>query len=139
MIANEEKKKLVELPYVIFYVKSISELLLFYKNAFDLSPSYVHESGHFAELISGSVTLAFRSEAMAAMSLQQEFKNNSLDSPIQAFEISFHTKDVDGLYERAIKSGATSIALPHKKPWGQRAANVRDPSGILLEITEHPL
>lgn len=43
-----QNNKLVDLPYVIFYVKSIPEILDFYKQAFDLSPSFVHESGHFA-------------------------------------------------------------------------------------------
>ena len=134
----KNENKLVELPYVIFYVKNIPDLLVFYKQAFNLSPSFVHESGHFAELISGVITLAFRSEAMAASSLPQEFQSNRLSSPLQAFEVSFHTKDVNAVYERAIKAGATNIALPHIKPWGQKAANVRDPAGILIEITEHP-
>jgi lactoylglutathione lyase len=133
-----EQDILVELPYVIFYVKNIPNLLVFYKEAFNLSPSFVHESGHFAELISGAVTLAFRSEEMAASSLPQKFQNNCSDSLLQAFEISFHTKDVNALHERAIKAGATNIAFPHMKPWGQKAANVRDPAGILIEITEHP-
>lgn len=135
---NPEYEKLVELPYVILYVKNISELLAFYKQAFNLSASFVHESGHFAELISGGVTLAFRSEAMATSSLPQEFQNNRLNAPLQAFEVSFHTTDVHAVYERALKSGAANIAPPHMKPWGQKAANVRDPAGILIEITEPP-
>jgi lactoylglutathione lyase len=138
MMNDSVRKELVELPYVIFYVKNIPELLLFYQQAFDLFPSFVHESGHFAELISGVVTLAFRSEAMAASSLPQEFQSNRLSSPLQAFEVSFHTKDVNAVYERAIKAGATHVALPHMTPWGQKAANIRDPAGILIEITEHP-
>ena len=138
MTNNCEQNRLVELPYVIFYVKNIPDLLVFYQEAFDLSPSFIHESGHFAELISGGVTLAFRSEAMAASSLSQEFQSNRLNSPLQAFEISFHTKDVNAVYNRAIKAGATHIAFPHITPWGQKAANIRDPSGILIEITEHP-
>lgn len=135
---DSEQNKLVELPYVIFYVKNIPDLLSFYKQAFNLSPSIVHESGHFAELISGMVTLAFRSETMAMSSLPQEFQSNRLSSPLQAFEVSFHVNDVNSVYERAIKAGASSIAPPHMKPWGQKAANVRDPAGILIEITEHP-
>lgn len=131
-------KPLVELPYVIFYVKDVLDLLAFYEKAFALSPSYVHESGHFAELVSGTVTLAFRSEAMALSSLPQAFQNNRLSSPLQAFEISFHTKEVQAVYERALQSGAADIAAPHMKPWGQKAANVRDPAGILIEITEPP-
>lgn len=89
--------------------------------------------------MSGTVTLAFRSEEMATLSLRQEFQNNRLSSPIQAFEISFHTKDVNSIYARAIQAGASPIASPHTKPWGQKAANIRDPSGILIEITEYPL
>ena len=135
---NTAQDKQVGLPYVIFYVKNVLSLLSFYRQAFELSPTFVHESGHFAELISGSVTLAFRSEEMAERSLSQKFQSNHLGSALQAFEISLHAKDVDKVYERAIQAGATSIASPHIKPWGQKAANVRDPAGLLLEITEYP-
>lgn len=138
MTNDLEQHKLVGLPYVVFYVKNVPDLVAFYKEAFDLLPSFVHESGHFAELISGTVTLAFRSEEMAKSSLSQEFLSNRLNSPLQGFEISFHTKNVSAVYERAIHAGATHIAFPHMKPWGQIAANVRDPSGILIEITEYP-
>lgn len=138
MKANSQQNRLVELPYVIFYVRNIPDLLIFYKEAFDLSPSFVHESNHFAELISGTVTLAFRSEEMATASLPHSFQKNHLSAPLQSFEISFHTKDVDAVYERALKAGGVKIAKPHLKPWGQKAANIRDPAGILIEITEHP-
>lgn len=133
-----DQGKVVELPYVVFYVNDVRELLVFYEQAFAIIPSFVHESGAFAELISGAVTLAFRSEAMAAKSLPQEFQSNRPNAPLQAFEISFHTRDVEGVYEKAIKAGATHVAFPHIKPWGQKAANVRDPAGLLIEITEHP-
>ncbi len=129
---------LIGRPYVVFYVHKVSEILTFYKQAFDIDASYVHESGHFAELLSGSVTLAFRSEAMATSSLPQAFVKNTPESPLQAFEISLHANDVTALYERALKAGARSVAPPHTKPWGQLAANVRDPAGILVEITEYP-
>lgn len=133
-----QKNQLVISPYVIFYVKSVSDFLSFYKNAFQLLPSFVHEEGHFAELISGNVTLAVRSEEMARQSLTQEFQKNGLDSPLQAFEISFHTLNVDQLYQKALACGCTSLAGPHLKPWGQKAANIRDPFGIIVEITELP-
>lgn len=135
---NAPSNKLVGLPYVIFYVKDVLGILSFYTQAFDLVPSFVHESGHFAELISSEVTLAFRSEEMAALSLQQNFQKNSTHSPLQAFEISFHVQNVDNVYQKAIEAGAISIVPPHLKPWGQLAANVRDPAGLLLEITEYP-
>lgn len=138
MNKSTAQKKLVDLPYVIFYVQNVSNLLDFYQKAFDLFPSYVHESGHFAELIAGNVTLAFRSEAMATQSLAQPFQRNRLNAPIQAFEISFHTEDVEVVYQKALSAGAEKIASPHVTPWGQNAANVRDPSGILIEITEYP-
>lgn len=138
MVNKAEDSKLVESPYVIFYVKNVLDIIAFYQEAFKLSPSFVHESGHFAELISSGVTLAFRSEAMASNSLSQTFQTNSLSSPIQAFEISFHTNDVNSVYKRALSAGATDVSSPHMKPWGQRAANVRDPAGILIEITEFP-
>jgi PhnB protein len=43
--------------------------------------------------------------------------------------------DVEATYERAIRAGGTSIYPPGEKPWGDRDAGIKDPSGNQWYIT----
>lgn len=120
--------------HVIFYVADIKLSLTFFKKAFDFETKFVHESGAYAELTTGSTTLAFVSEDLASSNLPNGYKKNSNKEPPIGCEIVFTSKDVEGLYQKALKSGATDVAPPKQKPWGQTVAYVRDPNGILVEI-----
>jgi PhnB protein len=43
--------------------------------------------------------------------------------------LHFYVPDVDAMYHRALKAGATSISAPADQPYGERGAGVRDPAG----------
>jgi PhnB protein len=45
--------------------------------------------------------------------------------------MAFHVyvKDTDSTYQRALDAGAVSMQAPADQPWGERTANVKDPSG----------
>jgi PhnB protein len=43
--------------------------------------------------------------------------------------LHFYVPDVDAMYQRALKAGATSISAPVDQPYGERGAGVRDPAG----------
>lgn len=45
-----------------------------------------------------------------------------------------YVDDVDVAYGRALDVGTTSVAEPDLMPWGERVAQVRDPSGFLLYL-----
>jgi uncharacterized glyoxalase superfamily protein PhnB len=49
-------------------------------------------------------------------------------------EIAFLTEDVNAAFHIALEAGATSVAEPITKPWGQTVAYVRDRDGMLVEI-----
>ena len=44
------------------------------------------------------------------------------------------SENVEADYQRALACGATSIAAPSQKPWGQTVSYVRCPDGTLVEI-----
>ncbi len=41
---------------------------------------------------------------------------------------------MEAAFEAAVNAGATKIAGPKVKPWGQTVAYVRDLDGVLVEI-----
>jgi uncharacterized glyoxalase superfamily protein PhnB len=49
--------------------------------------------------------------------------------PHTAFLFILITADVDAHFERAVRAGATVIARPENKPYGQRQYTVEDPEG----------
>lgn len=49
-------------------------------------------------------------------------------TPTQA-SVYVYVEDVDAAYERALRAGAERIEEPADKPYGERNAGVRDPSG----------
>lgn len=124
----------MKLAYILLYVRDVSRALAFYESAFGMTRRFLHESGQYAELETGATTLAFVAHAVARAQLPGGFEVNELTGPPAAFEIAFATTDVPAAYERAISAGATALAAPTTKPWGQTVAYVRDPDGHLVEL-----
>ena len=53
------------------------------------------------------------------------------------FELALYVDtfdEVDAVYDRVIKQGATSVLAPTTEPWGQRTCYIADPEGNLVEI-----
>ena len=120
----------MQLGYVILYVTDVAEAASFYERAFGLTLRFAHESGMYAELASGSTTLAFAHNDMLAM-------NTGLTAQAgekNGFEIALTTDDVGAAFSKAVQAGARKVAEPKDKPWGQTVAYVRDPFGTLVEI-----
>ena len=125
---------MVTFSHTIFYVSDIAKIIAFYEKAFGIEPKFVHESGLYAELSTGGTSLAFADDALGRENLPDGFMPNDLKASPSACEIVFTVVDVDAAYERAIEAGAMALVSPKEKPWGQRVAYVRDPSGVLIEI-----
>lgn len=51
--------------------------------------------------------------------------------------LHLYVPDTDALYERALRAGATSIEPPTDKPYGDRAAGVKDPFGNSWFLATH--
>jgi PhnB protein len=46
-----------------------------------------------------------------------------------------YVPDVDAVFHRAVEAGATSVAAPADRPWGDRDGAVKDPGGNTWYIT----
>jgi catechol 2,3-dioxygenase-like lactoylglutathione lyase family enzyme len=121
--------------YTILYVRDVAAALDFYERAFGQERRFVHESGQYAELETGTTTLAFAAHELAALSVPAAFNGGARDDHRgPAFEICFVTDDVEAAFARAVDAGAVEASLPARKPWGQEVAYVRDLDGNLVEI-----
>lgn len=49
-------------------------------------------------------------------------------------EVGLVTDDVAAAHAKALNAGATEIAAPLVKPWGQTISYVRCPDGTLVEL-----
>lgn len=125
---------MAKLSYIIFYVKDVPRGLSFYKEAFAISAKFVHESGLYAELDTGAVTLAFASDLLGKENLPKGYLPNGLDQLPQGAEVAFTVDDVAEAYAGAVAAGGSALVPPKEKPWGQTVAYVRDPNGVLVEI-----
>ena len=120
--------------YTILYVQDVPRAVAFYEDAFGIQRKFVHEQGMYAEMDTGTTTLAFAAYGLARNNLPCGFhKNNPSDAP-GGFEIAFITDHVEAAYQRALEAGATSISPPAPKAWGQICAFVRDRDGITVEL-----
>lgn len=117
--------------YTILYVDDVSSTLVFFENAFGFERAFLHESGDYGELATGTTKLAFSSTTL----MRQLDKNPaSAKSDAPTFEIAFETDDVAGALKRAVDAGATLIQDVRDEPWGQTTSYVADPNGFLIEI-----
>jgi lactoylglutathione lyase len=120
--------------YTILYVRDVAASLELYERAFGQTRRFVHESGEYAELETGTTTLALASRELAASNLGDAFRPSGAEAPATPFEVCFVTEDVAAGYERAVREGAEPVTAPQTKPWGQDVAYVRDADGNLIEL-----
>ncbi|KAI5912085.1 VOC family protein [Thauera sp. 2A1] len=120
--------------YTIVYVQSVSDALAFYEKAFGFQVRFLHESGQYGELESGSTTLAFASHAMGEMNFGTNFVPVSASATPPGIELAFVTDDVSSAYAKAVAAGALPLHAPVQKPWGQMVAYVRSLEGTLVEL-----
>jgi len=125
----------MKLGYTLLYVEDVETTLEFYESAFGLQRKFFHveDDKGYGELETGGTTLGFVSYGQVR-SLDIDFMEPSSVGPPPAVEVAFVTEDVDAAYKKAVKHGATEVASPAVKPWGQTVSHVRDNNGFLVEI-----
>lgn len=113
----------------------MKETVAFYETVFGLKRRFIHESELYAEMETGSVTLAFSQyELIETMELNFQ-KTNPLQPPF-GLQATFEPDDVDMAYAEAVAKGAESVKAPTTMPWGWRCAFVRDCNGFLIELAK---
>ena len=122
-----------KLGWVIAYVPDVAAAIEFYEQAFGLERNFVAEDASFGELNTGQTKLAFAAESLGDSNFDGGFQRPSAERPFNV-EIALVLDDVGTAFARAVEKGASVLAEPKQKPWGQVVAYVRDPFGTLVEL-----
>lgn len=125
---------MVKFGYAIAYVDDVEAALQFYETAFGMARRFLHESGDYGELDTGSTVLAFASHGMGQGNLPDGYVSASDSDKPLGLEIALITDDVEAAHQAALDNGASELKAAAQKPWGQVVSYVRCPSGILLEL-----
>lgn len=124
----------MKLGYTIVYVPDVSASLAFFENAFGLKRKFLHESGTYGELDTGATTLSFAAHELGDMNFPGGHVHADKSLQPLGFEIALVTEQVSAAHARALLAGATELAAPKPKPWGQTVSYVRCPDGVLVEL-----
>lgn len=112
----------------VLHPRGAEQLMEFLQNAFDAE-------------ISGDVP---RSPEGAVLHVTMQMGDTTLEigdahgqfQPVLC-AIHLYVPDTDALYQRALRAGATSLEAPNDKPYGDREAAVKDPTGFTWYICTH--
>jgi catechol 2,3-dioxygenase-like lactoylglutathione lyase family enzyme len=124
----------MKLGYTIVYVSDVAASLAFFEQAFGLKRRFLHESGDYGELETGATTLGFAQHATARANLGHDYVVAETSKAPLGMELGLITDNVAAACLRAVEAGASLLAAPTTKPWGQTVAYVRCPDGTLVEL-----
>ncbi len=124
----------MKFAYTIHYVRDVEASLSFFERAFALQRRFLAPGGGYGELETGATALAFADHATARESLGQDYVGADASPEPLGVELGLVTEDVPAAVERAVQAGATLLAAPKTKAWGQTVAYVRCPDGVLVEL-----
>lgn len=124
----------MKLGYTIVYVPNVEASLKFFSAAFGFHVKFLHESGTYGELVTGETTLAFAAHELGHANFPGGHVAASESGKPLGMELGLVSGDVPGAHARALQHGATELAAPSEKPWGQVVSYVRCPDGTLVEL-----
>ncbi len=124
----------MKLGYTILYAPDVAASLAFFERAFGLRTRFLHESGTYGELETGETTLAFAAHALGDLNFPGGHVHANASPQPLGMEIALVTDDVAAAHAAALAQGATELAAPSRKPWGQVVSYVRAPDGCLVEL-----
>jgi catechol 2,3-dioxygenase-like lactoylglutathione lyase family enzyme len=125
---------MARLDGLMLWVADVPASVDFYEKAFGLERAWVRDEGDYAQMSTGETTLQFAVETAAPTS-GVDIRLNRADGPAAGMQLSLVVDDVPAAFDQAVNAGAIAVADPVTKPWGQVVAYVRDPDGVLVELS----
>jgi PhnB protein len=118
-------------------VSNAVEMIGFYKKVFGATETFRLDMpdgriGH-AQMTIGTSTIMLADE-FPEMGFLSPKSIGTARSPVS---IHVYVEDVDAVYKTALAAGATSLREPANQFYGDRNAQVKDPSGHVWDISTH--
>jgi catechol 2,3-dioxygenase-like lactoylglutathione lyase family enzyme len=120
----------------MIYVNDVSASLAFYESVLQITRHHEDDDGSYGELHHGDTSLGFVANWHAERNLGIPFRRNEAAREPGGFELYFVVENVDAAYDRALGAGGIAVSPPTAKPWGNRAAIIRDIDGLLVELAD---
>lgn len=124
----------MKFAYTIVYVADVASSLAFFEEAFGFSRRFLTPEGDYGELDTGNTTLSFASKALALSNHPAGFRFADDGALPLGVEIALATDNVMAAHQAALAAGASELAAPQVKSWGQTVSFLRCPDGMLLEL-----
>ncbi len=124
----------MKFSFVTFYVRDIKRMTAFYEAVFGLKRRFIHESGLYVEMETGSTVLSFAQMELARTIVPQGYVESSLESKPANVQIGLEPVNVKAALRDAIACGAVLVSDYEVKPWGWESAMIRDIEGNLVEL-----
>jgi len=122
--------------YTILYVKDVDSTLSFFEKAFGFKRKFITPEKDYAEMLTGTTTLALASQELGKSNLQGGFSAiNELAKPV-GIELAFVSDQLDKDWKRAVDAGASVLEKISSKPWGQRVGYLTEANGCLIEMCD---
>lgn len=128
------KEWYMKFSYCTIYVRDIKKMISFYEKAFSIETKFIHESGAYAEMETGSTILSFAQTELAESIIPTGYVKPSLKRKPANIQIAFEPHDVKVALKQAMELGAVMIADYEIKPWGWESAIIRDIEGNIVEL-----
>ena len=115
-------------------VEDMSKMLRFYRDVLGFEIKESEDTSNVYLVKDGTLFLLYGRKNFETMTSR---KYEYLKGPNGHFEIALYVDkfaEVDEIFNRVIKQGATPILEPTTEPWGQRTCYIADPEGNLIEI-----
>jgi lactoylglutathione lyase len=126
----------MKFSYCTIYVQDITKMMSFYEKAFSIKTKFIHESGTYAEMETGSTVLSFAQTELAESIIPTGYIKSSLKRKPANMQIGFEPQDVKAALKQALSLGAVLVSDYEVKPWGWESAIVRDIEGNIVELAK---
>ena len=116
------------------FVEDMAAMIRFYRDVLGFEIKEAEDTSNVYLVKGGTLFLLYGRKDFEKMTSRKYDYVKGLNGH---FELALYVDtfdEVDAVYDRVIKQGATPVLAPTTEPWGQRTCYIADPEGNLVEI-----
>ena len=116
------------------FVEDMAAMIRFYRDVLGFEIKEAEDTSNVYLVKDGTLFLLYGRKDFEKMTSRKYEYVKGLNGH---FELALYVDtfdEVDAVYDRVIKQGATPVLAPTTEPWGQRTCYIADPEGNLIEI-----